>query len=212
MKRNILAVLLLLTPFFAFAHQPRIVDEKAGVITISGPEISKAYYGKLEGKPQVFQFSASETLPFYMNILVPTTTEGKKDVSATLYNENNPNKLIITIGGEQGTWKLFHEEFGNDDYYQSTEYKADIPAGNYEIRVTSTSNDSLYSLAVGETESFPLVEIARSFITLPHIKSFFFDKPFYSAFITPFLGGPILLVLLVSGALIYIVRRIRVRE
>ena len=44
-------------PLRVLAHQPRIVD--AENITVSSPEISKAYYGRLSGKPHIYFINAS---------------------------------------------------------------------------------------------------------------------------------------------------------
>ena len=53
------------------------------------------------------------------------------------------------------------------------------PAGNYEIKVFSTNNDSRYSLAVGETESFPPGVIIKTLIVVPQLKrDFFASSPF----------------------------------
>ena len=40
--------LFVFVPVFAFAHQPRITKDL--ITTVSSPEISKAYYAKLEGE------------------------------------------------------------------------------------------------------------------------------------------------------------------
>jgi len=46
------ALVFLLHPGTASAHQPRIVEDRVTVVT--EPEISKAYYGKLEGVPDIY--------------------------------------------------------------------------------------------------------------------------------------------------------------
>lgn len=192
-----------LVPSVAIAHQPRVVEKDTDIVEIQHPDISQAFYGTLEGKPQLFQFSVENELPFYMNVLVPTTTEGKRDVSATLYDTAYPTKPLATIGGESGTWTIFHEEFGRDDYYKGSEFRATLTKGTYAVRVESTKNDSLYTLAVGEKESFPVSEILKSFVTLPEIKSFYFGKPFYAAFATPFLAGPLFITIAVLALILY---------
>lgn len=50
---------------------------------------------------------------------------------------------------------LFFEEFGRDDYPRGPEARVDVEAGVYLIKVYSADNQGMYSLAVGEQESFP---------------------------------------------------------
>jgi hypothetical protein len=198
-----LAIIFLLLPFIIpstlSAHQPRVVTGEGAVMIVS-PEISKAYYGKLDGEPVRFNMSASSTFPFYMNILVPDLAGAKKDVSATLYAVLKPNTPIGAVGGIKDTWKPFHEEFAGDDYFMASEYRSELPAGEYFIIVESSDNDSRYSLSIGELESFPLSEILNAYVAIPKIKSFFFEKPALSAFATPFLGGPLVVILIICGA------------
>lgn len=182
------------SPLIVSAHQSKIVNSGIPII-IEQPEVSKVYYGKLQGEPQVFEIHALSTFKFYMNVLVPDVAETKKDVSAALIITTSPEKPIAIIDGMTATWTPFLEEFARDDYFKGPEFRSELPAGTYEIRVWSSNNDSAYSLAIGEKESFSFSETIDAFVTIPQIKIFFFHKPAYSAFLTPFLGLPILIAL-----------------
>lgn len=65
-----------LFPALAFAHQPRITESR--LTEVPSPEISKAYYGKLTGEPDVYVIKATEAFDLYVNILVPDIAEQKK--------------------------------------------------------------------------------------------------------------------------------------
>ena len=56
------ALVFLLRPGIASAHQPRIVEDRVTVVT--EPEISKAYYGKLEGCQISTPSALAKTLTF----------------------------------------------------------------------------------------------------------------------------------------------------
>ena len=62
-------LILVIWPLDVLAHQPRIVEMEE--INITKPEISKAYYGNLSGKPHIYTISASSPIDLYVNILVP---------------------------------------------------------------------------------------------------------------------------------------------
>lgn len=201
------SLLLLLISFsFASAHQPQIVVGERPITLIVEPEISKAYYGQLTGEPHVFTIDAREPFDFYLNVLVPDVPNAKKDVSAALINPASPEVPIVVIGGGEAKWEPFFEEFARDNYFKTDEFRTKLPAGEYEIRVWSSNNDSAYSLAIGEIESFGFWDVVDAYIRIPQIKSFFFEKSPFSALLTPFIGGPIG-VLLILGAGFFLWRR-----
>jgi len=198
------------TPVLVSAHQPRIVDERP-VTVIEEPEISKAYYGQLTGEPHVFRIDSDKEFDFYMNVLVPDLPGVKKDVSAALINPEHPEAPLAIVGGVGADWKQFFEEFARDSYWQADEYRTKLSPGTYEIRVWSSNNDSAYSLAVGEIESFGPGEILNAYLKIPQIKSFFFEKSPLSAFVTPFLGAPLVALLCIVGGVAFLVYKRRAR-
>lgn len=204
---GVFVLVVLTTPFLISAHQPRIV-ENTPVTVIKDPEISKAYYGELTGEPHVFRIDSEKEFNFYMNVLVPDLPSTKKDVSAALINPESPEVPLAIVGGIDAPWEPFFEEFARDNYFQTPAFRTVLPAGTYEIRVWSSNNDSAYSLAVGEIESFGFSDIVDAYIKIPQIKSFFFEKSPLSAFTTPFLGAPLVAVfILIGGILLW--RRLR---
>ena len=188
----LLAVFVFL-PAIASAHQPRITESR--LTEVPSPEVSKAYYAKLTGEPDVYVINTNEPIDLYVGILVPDIEGQSKDVSAAIIRNGDIEKPLAVLDGINFKWSKFFEEFGRDTYWKGPEYKARVGAGTYEIRVWSSNNDSLYSLAVGQIESFNPSEIISAYTTIPQIKNFFFNKPAYTAFLTPFLGVPIAILL-----------------
>lgn len=188
-----LFILFVFLPTVASAHQPRITESR--LTTVSDPEVSKAYYAKLTGEPDIYVIDASAPFDLYVGVLVPDIAGQKKDVSAVVLKDGTQ---IAFLDGATFAWEQFFEEFGRDTYWKGPEYRVRAEAGTYEIRVWSTNNDSAYSLAVGEIESFGPSEIINAYITIPQIKSFFFNKPAYTAFLTPFLGVPLAILLVIA--------------
>lgn len=179
------SALLLCLPLFAFAHQPRLIEEKTTEVV--APEVSKAYYARLTGEPHLYRIQSDAPFRLYANLLLPDVPDAKKDVSAAVLKADDPEHPLAILGGSDAVWKSFHEEFGNDEYLQSAEFKQDVPAGNYEVRVWSSNNDSAYVLAIGEKEEFPPKEILNALSVMPRIKEAIFGKPWYAAYLTPFL-------------------------
>ncbi len=215
MRQALFSILLgvagLSFPFVAFAHQPRIVDNGA-LVLIEQPEVSKVFYGQLNGKPQLFQITSAEPFTFYMNILVPDVAGAKKDVSVVFIDVAHPETPFAILNGLEGPWTPFFEPFSGDNYFKGPEFRSVIPAGTYQIGVGSTKNDSAYSLAVGESESFGLSDIFDAYRTIPEIKVTFFHKPAYTAFLTPFLAGPVILLIIAFGAVLFYVRKRSLRS
>ena len=63
-------------PLGVFAHQPRIVDTEK--IYVTKPEVSKAYYAKLSGKPHTYIISVNSAIDLYVNVLFPYKDRAQK--------------------------------------------------------------------------------------------------------------------------------------
>jgi hypothetical protein len=173
---------IFLLPQISFAHQPRIPD--GTVINVIDPEVSKAYYTQLSGEPHVYRIVSDKSFALYVNVLVPDIAGQKKDVTAVILKDGN---ILSVLDGTTFTWTQFWEPFGYDMYWMGPEYKTQAEAGKYEIRVSSTNNDSKYSLAIGEKENFDLKESVNALYLVPKIKRDFFNES-PANFIFSFLG------------------------
>ena len=192
----VIVLVLLVIPIAASAHQPRI--PQGDRIIVTNPEISKAYYVQLKGQPQVYLINSDKPFALYVNILVPDISGQKTDVlaqvvklgipvapSLTPTEANLPIQLVL-LDGPNSTWKKFFEPFGRDNYLMGPEYRASVSAGQYQIKVYSTNNDSKYSLAIGETESFDLQESWNAVNLIPQIKRDFFNESPVGFILSPF--------------------------
>ena len=195
MKKNyrIILTMFLATfvflPAFVFAHQPRITDSR--ITEVVDPEISKAYYGKLVGEPDVYAVESGESFDFYVGILVPDVENPKKDVTALI---KKGDEVLANIGGENAEWKKFFEPFGQSNYWDGGEYKMRAEAGSYSIIVTSVNNDSKYSLAIGEIEAFDGKEGVNALSLIPELKRNFFEESPISFIASPFGWGIIVVM------------------
>ncbi len=199
-KKSIIIAALLLTaiPGLALAHQPRITENRETIVT--EPEISKAYYAKLQGEPDTYRIKADSTFNLYVNILVPAIDtqkdEQNKEVSAEIFKNGTK---IATLNGQNFEWKKFYEPFGADTYWMGPEYKTTAEAGNYEIRVSSPKNNVTYSLATGEVEAFNFKETINSLKLIPQIKQTFFQTSPISFIMSPLGLGMIFALYLLAG-------------
>ena len=186
---SILAFGVFVLPSTVSAHQPRITESR--LTQVPDPEISKAYYGKLTGEPDVYVINASDAFDLYVNVLVPDIAGQKKDVSAVVLKNG---KELAVLEGINFEWKKFYEPFGADSYWMGPEYKARAEAGTYEIRVWSSNNDSKYSLAIGEIEAFDGKEGINTLTAIPKLKNTFFEVSPVSFIKSPFGWGLIVIM------------------
>jgi len=161
------------------AHQPNLVGLQTHT-TVQDPEVSKAYYGELAGKPAVFEIRCDTSFSLYVNLLVPDISGASTDFSADIYADG---ELLTRLDGSQYHWTTFYEPFGNDTYLKGPEYRSNVGPGVYRIQVSNGENRGKYVLAVGELEKFPPRVILRTLITLPKLKRDFFGK---SPWLDPF--------------------------
>jgi len=194
------------SPVTIFAHQPRITDKEITIVT--DPEISKAYYATLSGKSQVYRINEIKPFNLYVNILVPDIEGQKKDLTVTIVKNGNAQTPLAVLDGTNFKWERFWEEFGRDWYWKGPEYKALVSEGQYEIIVSNRSNDSKYSLAIGEIEAFDGKEGLNALTLIPKLKSDFFNESPIGFIFSPFGWGLILTMYLLAFIFGFIYRAI----
>jgi hypothetical protein len=163
----------LIFPITVFAHQPQIV--RSHDVYVVDPEVSKAYYATLYDQSDTYHITSDKAFNLYVNILVPDIAGQKKDVTATVFNSSDITRPIAVLGGPDADWQPFFEPFGHDRYWQGPEYRMRVEAGSYEVHVSSSMNDSKYSLAIGEIESFNFSESLNALSVIPQLKRDFFN-------------------------------------
>ncbi len=198
-----LLVVAFLLPTATFAHQPRIVKSNPTIVEL--PEVSKAYYGTLDGEAAVYIIKSEKRFSLYVGLLVPEIAGQNKDISAVILKDG---KQLAVLDSTNFQWKPFFEEFGHDNYWQGPEYKALVDAGRYEIHVTSSNNDSKYSLAVGEIEAFDFKQGMNALTLIPEIKRDFFDKSPMDFILSPMGWGFILIMFVLAFIFGFIYRAV----
>jgi len=197
----------------AFAHQPRLVNDRPSII-VRDPEISQAFYARLAGNPQTYYIRSDAPLRLYVNLLVPDIPGIETDYEAVVFRETGgKQELLVRLDGKTYAWRPFYEPFAGDRYLLGPEYDEQVAAGAYTVVVSSPDNIGKYVLAVGKIEKFPPKEMARTIVALPKLKRYF-GKSRWTAFFN--LSGPFLLVAIgvVAGlaALFFLIRRRRRRR
>lgn len=179
-------LLLFITASKVFAHQPRFVMDKnaskENPIMVEAPEISKAYYGKLKGKPDYYKIRSSKPFKLYLGILLPNIC-GDEMNFVSVQVVDSTGKQVIVLDSTRYQWRPYFEKFGGDWYLEGPEARKNMPAGTYLIKVYNDKNRGKYSLAIGDIESFPPLEIIKTLILLPIIKERFFNKPIFLPFL-----------------------------
>ena len=198
-----LLALFVFAPSLVFAHQPRITEERLTIVT--DPEVSKAYYGKLMGEPDVYTIEAKQAFNLYVGVLVPDIASTKKDITAEVFKGN---EKIATIGGISATWKPFFEPFGQSHYFDGGEYKARAEAGVYTIKVSNPLNTGKYSLAIGEIEAFDGKEGMNALSMIPDLKRNFFEESPITFIKSPFGWGLIVIMYILAFIVGFIYRTI----
>lgn len=200
----------------ADAHQPRLVS---GIFTeIKSPEISQAFYGELNGQPEVFEIKSDRSFRLYLGILVPDIKNIDKDVSAKVFKNGQE---FYFLNASSSDWHSFYEKYGGDDYFWGPEYKADdstvsklkgrqVDAGVYRVEVFNHDNLGKYILAVGDKEVFPPKEIIHAAKVMPQLKMNFFEESILGIFsgksaIYLLVPMTILLMFLIAGVSITVI-------
>ncbi len=161
----------------SIAHIPEIViedrDYAIDPIVVEEPEISYAYYGKLQGSPQLYKIESDKPFHLYVSLLVPYVgQEERSDVEFHILKDGEK----IVIMQDYRNWTKWYEEYGGDWYLQGPTYEADVEAGTYIVEVHSETNSEDYTLAIGKIERFGPREILWTVIVLPVMKAIFWGN------------------------------------
>ena len=202
MKRCLIYFVLfcfLIPTAIIFAHQPNFVDKQL-IIIDNEPDISKAYYGELSGSEVVYTIKATSSLKLYLQILSPKISGSRKDFTVSILDDKQ--NVIINLATSSEGWQSWYEDYGGDWYWRGPSFNQIIPDGTYKIVVSNPDNIGKYSLAVGETESFPLNKFPNIIRELYLTKINFFNEPWYGIFYGVvgkylLLGSIILLLILI---------------
>jgi len=210
MRKILFVVFVLLTVFsagFALAHQPRLVEQGSGVIEIKNPEISQAFYAELTGQPHNYLIDEKEGFNLYLNLLVPKTETANILPSANVFQSTTSADRILfaQLLAENSQWPEFYEPFGADYYLEGPELEVSAPAGKYFIEVFNALNQGKYVLAVGKKEEFPLNEIINTYLTLPKLKTQFFNSSIFTLLKSPLILAPLVFLVFVVGLIILLI-------
>jgi hypothetical protein len=182
-------VIMLSWPLGVFAHQPIIVDTEK--IYVTKPEVSKAYYAKLLGKPHTYIINVNSAIDLYVNVLFPYNEGPKKNITINVFKGDQ--SIGILSSGEVD-WKKFFEPFGQSMYWQGPELKKNVDAGKYKILVQSKEKNLRYVLAIGETEAWNGIDSINAILLIPMLKKNFFEESPISFVLSPLGYGYILLL------------------
>lgn len=195
-KPVVFALLLLCT---AMAYQPRFV--LSNITYVPEPEISKAYYGELNGTPAFFFINSSQPFRLHAEVLAPDTPEAGRDISLWI---SSPGRDAV-VPGSNSSWDQFYEGSSGDYYLAGPEFAMNASAGNYTLIVYGPANQGKYVLVVGEDQSMPPAEIANAIALAPALKTFCgkspleaVRNPFVEMAVAPILAIPLAYLLLRS--------------
>jgi len=156
----------------AEAHQPRFPGP--GVTIVSDPDVSQAWYGRLNGEPAEYWVDVHDSLLLYVSVLAPRIPRVTKDYTVVVSTEwNGVGEEVFELDGPNSTWTDFFEPFAGDHYWQGPEKRLKVGPGTYKVVVSDPGNEGKYVLAIGERESFPPGEIARLVGQMPKLKRYF---------------------------------------
>jgi hypothetical protein len=177
------ALAILLCMPAASSHQPRLsigldIHDENSSLLVPYPEISKAYYGELTGKPDYYTIVLERPSRIYIGITAPATPGSRTDFSVEAYDYKDRSVTrVILLDGARFQWTPFYEPFGGDWYLRGPEARENLTNTTYFIKVSGPSNQGKYSLTIGEEEAFSPLETLNSLVLLPAIKERFFGKP-----------------------------------
>lgn len=204
-------LLSLVFPQAVNAHIPVVVGtpDQHDITEIEEPEVSHAFYGKLNNHPHTYEFTTQEPINLFVEILVPDTPSQENNISGTVFRVL-PRGSIEEVAGlpaRDASWESFFEFFGGDHYRRGSSFEGAVAEGTYRVEVSTPDNIGKYVLVVGSIErgSGGYFSTIRD---LAQVK-LFLGKSQFAVIGSPFVYVPLTLLLMVSIAILYIRRKIK---
>ena len=209
-KRSLLTIIIalsfLLLPQRIFAQTSYIVDP--GEITvIKNPQQSQAYYSQLQNDPGIYYINSDREFELFISILVPDTKDTQKNFRVRvgyLPHDHDVGQNIVKLDPYSHDWTKKFNEITGDWFWQGPQFSHLASPGEYTIEVSNYTNSGKYVLVVGEDPPALSDDIKQSFMVLPQLKTWFFEKPIYQVIFSS-LGLILLFPLLVIIAVTIIV-------
>lgn len=172
--------------FEASAHQP-VLNEFNPIsyndpYIIEKPEVSKAIYSSLKGKPHYYKISSNKNFKFYVGITVPKIDGCSNFKKFSFQVLDSKQKLIKEFDGTIFKWWPWYEKYGKKWYWIGPEFGTNFKsnksfeAGDYYIKVFNEKNLGNYVLATGDDEKFGPLIIAKMPFILPKINKKFWGS------------------------------------
>jgi len=186
--RILFSITMMLASWPVDAHQPVLNSESRTAKSpyiVEEPEISKAIFSELIGKPHYYRIDSNSRFKFYAGITVPKIDNCpiSKKFSFEVLDEDFG--LIERKYGENFNWRAWYEKHGEKWYWIGPEIGEEFKSnrfykeGTYYLSVYNKTNTGQYVLALGDIESFPIFVIFRMLLTMPNINSTFWDDVKY---------------------------------
>lgn len=212
----VFSLLVISLPEAVSAHQPQIVAGN-GTVIIGEPEISRVYYGKLNGAEHWYRIVSREPFTLYLNILAPKTAAAVTDTRALVFRDQvsdgrdriEPQGFLAELNYPPEPWQDYYEEFGGDWYLKGPELERRLPAGAYAVVVTrkGAAGEGRYALAIGQKENFSPGEILKALLIMPRLKIDFFDRSPLTAYLNQS-GWYLVVTIVLVAVMIFAVAKI----
>ena len=125
----------------ASAHIPELVladrNYTLEPVLVKDPEVSYAYYGRMQGSPQQYKIVSEKPFLLYVSLLVPYV--GQEEKSEVEFHIWNNGKKIVMMHNYTN-WSRWYEPVGGDWYLQGPSHESRVDSGEYIVEVHSKTN------------------------------------------------------------------------
>ncbi len=192
------------------AHIPEVIEQTSlhDITSIDDPELSQAFYGRLNGYPHTYEIRSKVPFELHVQILLPEIRGVSEELSSIVIKETGFRGRVSEVSrllGRDATWESFYEPWGGDRYRKGGELTQEVEAGIYRIEMSTPNNETPYVLVVGKREDFGGVGYFEMIGRIATVKEFY-GKSKLTVIQSPYVYGPLILVVL-SGVLYYVYRK-----
>lgn len=204
-------LLVILFPHTLRAYVPLVVGTDPGdePFPIEDLQREQYFYGVLDTTPHLYVLTSTDPFLLTLRILVPEMEGVHTDVNTIIVKREGRQGSVVEVArvlSRDGSWELFREPIGGDEYKRGGGYEQELEPGTYFLEVSAPNNDTPYVLVVGNEEGKGDISYGDMLVRISDVKVFYGHSRLW-VLESPYGYVPVLLLIALGGGVWWYRRR-----
>ncbi len=195
------------------AYVPEVMTQHTQdeIFPIVDPELEQVFFGEMVGYPHTYEIRSAVSFKLSITADTPDLPENTNTVSSIVIKEANRGRVeeVTRLFGKGALWEVKRDYLSGGKYKTGASFEKELGPGIYRIEVQTADNKEKYLLRVG-SRSEMTIGYGELLSRISQVETFLGRSSFW-IIESPYVYLPFLGVLILSGGVWYVRRRVRGR-